>query len=63
MCAGSGWPTLVRRGLVPECGGWLGGAVPWRPLPRLVAVPGTRASRAAAAALEVTSPCLASDQG
>ena len=43
MCAGYGWPTLVRRGLVPECGGWLGGAVPWRPLPRLVAVPGTRA--------------------
>ena len=24
MCAGYGWPTLVRRGLVPECGGWAG---------------------------------------
>ena len=23
-CAGYGWPTLVRRGLVPECGGWAG---------------------------------------
>ena len=58
--AGQHW-SAVALSLSAVAG--LGGAVPWRPLPRLVAVPGTRASRAAAAALEVTSPCLASDQG
>ena len=57
--AGQHW-SAVALSLSAVAG--LGGAA-WRPRPRLVAVPGTRASRAAAAALEVTSPCLASHQG